>query len=139
MYDRMGGITIKELPMFKVIISTILLITLFGCGSTSTGNEAITNVDFESLIKEINTTDVSIEQVKQKLGNPTTVTTNSNGLTVFSYFTMSTSVDAATFIPVVGLFAGGAESKSIVVTVSFNDKGVAEEITISDSKSRFDF
>jgi len=54
----------------------------------------------------------------------------------WNYTHIDVDVDGATFIPIVGLFAGGATSNINTFTVVFDDKGVVRHITSSQSQSR---
>jgi hypothetical protein len=58
-----------------------------------------------------------------KLGKPQETGHKDNGDTTLSYVYMKGSPKAATFIPVVGLFAGGADMHSTRVTFEFDPAG----------------
>lgn len=77
------------------------------------------------------------EEVKRILGQPNGISRQSGSYSAFpglpastsmtdvevwSYTHMSVDVDAATFIPIVGLFVGGATSNINTFTVVFNEK-----------------
>lgn len=47
---------------------------------------------------------------------------------------MNVDVDAATFIPIVGLFAGGATSTLETFTVVFDEKGIVRHISSTQSQ-----
>jgi outer membrane protein assembly factor BamE (lipoprotein component of BamABCDE complex) len=49
-----------------------------------------------------------------------------NGDEIWTYTYSKTQVNAATYVPVVGLFAGGAQSDSSVLTVTFDRSGVVK-------------
>jgi hypothetical protein len=55
---------------------------------------------------------------------------------VWSYSHINVDVDAATFIPIVGLFAGGATSNLNTFTVVFDDQGVVRHISSTQSQGR---
>lgn len=70
------------------------------------------------------------------LGKPLTTTVNSNGDKIIVYSDMTTKVDPATYIPIVGLFAGGA--KSNMKTLSFTFKNdVLKDMQYSESSSHY--
>ncbi|MDN5942332.1 MAG: hypothetical protein L0H94_10650 [Nitrospira sp.] len=51
----------------------------------------------------------------------------------WNYTHMDVEVDGATFIPIVGLFAGGATSNISSFTVTFDDKEVVRHISSTQS------
>lgn len=58
-----------------------------------------------------------------RLGTPTTRTRNSDGTVVLQYVYAEAQVRAATFVPIVGLFAGGTDVKSNAVNLTFGPDG----------------
>lgn len=112
----------KCTPLYKgnSLISVFVVLSLvLVAGCMSSGNSAV--MDQERLEKI--TIDVSTkEDVRRLLGHPNGISKQSRaypgvppvaGLTnseVWTYTHMSVDVDGATFIPIVGLFAGGATS-----------------------------
>lgn len=62
--------------------------------------------------------------IVKALGKPTTVSNSSDGHRVLVYYGVHSSPKAATFIPVVGVFAGGANSQqsSAIFTLGANGK-----------------
>jgi hypothetical protein len=67
------------------------------------------------------------------LGKPTTVTV-SNGMKILTYVGSQAQLKAASFIPVVGLFAGGADVRASVLSLTFKD-GVLSNIVSSQTQS----
>ncbi len=72
--------------------------------------------------------------VVRAFGRPMTVTTRSDGTTVIAYSVIRDSVKAATFVPVVGLFAGGAKASMSYASFVFGADGVLQSSETSDSK-----
>jgi hypothetical protein len=62
-------------------------------------------------------------EIVAKLGAPQETGHKDNGDTTLSYVYMKGTPKAATFIPVVGLFAGGADMHSTRVTFEFDPSG----------------
>src|SRR5947209_9094497 len=56
------------------------------------------------------------DQVVRALGPPNAVVSNSDGTRTISYVFLTARPRPATFIPIVGLFAGGAHSESNTAT-----------------------
>ena len=54
----------------------------------------------------------------------------------WNYTHMSVDVDGATFIPIVGLFAGGATSTINTFTVVFDDQGIVRHISSNQTQGR---
>ena len=65
----------------------------------------------------------TIATVTAKLGRPLMRTSSSNGQTVIAYSTSKTRVKGTSFIPIVGLFAGGAKSHLTIKTFVFGSDG----------------
>jgi len=51
------------------------------------------------------------------------------------YMHIAASANAASYIPVVGLFAGGAKSTSDLVTFNFDPQGVLKSVTSNRGQS----
>lgn len=73
--------------------------------------------------------------VEAKLGKPQTVAHNSDGSEVFTYLATSTKVKGATFIPYVGLFAGGATSQVHTATFTFDEAGTLKSTSSTDTST----
>jgi len=69
--------------------------------------------------------------VTAKLGKPYFVQTNSTGTMVALYISTHMHVKATTFIPYVGLFAGGAKSKTSTKTFIFDSAGLLKSFSSS--------
>jgi hypothetical protein len=65
----------------------------------------------------------TLADVEGKLGKPQSVSTLSDGTSVIVYMAMKSHAKAAIFIPVVGLFAGGATAHSSMVSFTFGPDG----------------
>jgi outer membrane protein assembly factor BamE (lipoprotein component of BamABCDE complex) len=71
-------------------------------------------------------------QIVEKLGNPTT-TTIANGIKTITYTGAQYRTNAASFIPIVGLFAGGTDFSVTVAAYQINNQGVLDKVTYSTS------
>jgi outer membrane protein assembly factor BamE (lipoprotein component of BamABCDE complex) len=67
--------------------------------------------------------EATYDQVVGQFGKPTTVETSSDGSRTISYVTTHTHVKATSFVPVVGLFAGGAKGSTAVERLEFDKDG----------------
>lgn len=68
-----------------------------------------------------------------KLGKPQATSTNSDGTEVLTYVSMKSRVKAATFIPVVGMFAGGATASTAAIVFTFGPDGLLKNLSTSAS------
>jgi hypothetical protein len=59
-----------------------------------------------------------------KLGDPNMVSTNPDGTKIDTYMHVASSANAVNYIPVVGLFAGGAKSSSETVNFTFDSHNI---------------
>lgn len=74
------------------------------------------------------------DQVVQALGPPVSTVQNSDGTKAIVYANTNAKIRGATFIPVVGLFAGGADVKSQSVVFTFNADGTLKNYSTSDTQ-----
>lgn len=107
----------------------ILAITylLAGCAATGVQVSAEAAMQF----KEGTSTET---QIVGRLGKPTTVTI-SNGLKFITYTGMQYQTKAATFIPIVGVFAGGADYTMSIATYQIGHDGILQKVTYTSSGS----
>lgn len=74
-------------------------------------------------------------EVVQQLGKPSQSTINSDGSRTAMYMYMQHQANAANFIPIVGLFAGGANTENTTVILNFDNKSVLTSYTASEGGS----
>ena len=75
----------------------------------------------------------SYEQVVSALGSPDTTIKKSDGsfTAIYTYYAVTTRPE--TFIPVVGPFVGGADTKGHSVQIKFNPNGILADIESTDT------
>ena len=132
----------------RIFVTVWLGLALLVSGCVSGGNPSIVDQDRVSQIK-LNTS--AKEDVKRILGQPNSISrqsgsysafpglpasTSMTNVEVWSYTHMNVDVDAATFIPIVGLFAGGATSNINTFTVVFDEQGIVRHISSTQSQGR---
>lgn len=93
-----------------VLIAASLL-----CGCASTGN----NFDSRK-ISDIKKGETTKDQLIQMFGQPAQRGMNSEGGTTMVWMYTEATIKGATFVPIVGLFAGGADTKNKMLTVRLN-------------------
>lgn len=72
------------------------------------------------------------QEIRAELGQPTTITTSKEERTLI-YTGATYQTKAATFVPVVGIFAGGSDIQSTSVIFKIGPDGVLQEMTRSET------
>jgi len=73
----------------------------------------------------------TLSEVETKLGRPQSVATAADGTTI-AYVSTTMHVKAATYLPVIGMFAGGSKTQASMVTFVFTPGGVLKSTSTSD-------
>lgn len=107
----------------KKIVLFFCLVLLMGCATT--GNVQISDSGTVSKIVEGKSTKADVRAL---VGEPTKVNFDSNKNEIWEYVYKKGSVKPATFIPIVGLFAGGADVSGNTLTILFDKNGVVEKV-----------
>jgi hypothetical protein len=72
-------------------------------------------------------------EVVQELGTPTERSFAADGTTKISYTYAESQIRPATFIPIVGLFAGGSDTRYSAVSFEFDKQGILTDYNSSES------
>ena len=131
----------------RLVASLGVVFLLSGC--VSSGNPAVAD---QSRIDQIKLNTSTKDDVRQILGQPNSISRHSGSYSAallglpattvltnvetLNYTHVNVDVDAATFIPIVGLFAGGATSNLNTFTVVFDDQGIVRHISSTQTQSR---
>ncbi len=107
------------------IISLILFCLVIVSACASTGNKQITEVGTIAKIEEGKSTKAD---VKSLVGEPTKVNFRDDNTEVWEYVYQRGQVRPATFIPVVGWFAGGVDQTGSTLTILFNKDNVVQKV-----------
>jgi len=102
--------------MTNKIAALLLSVALIGCVSSGTQVK-------DTALSQFRKGQTTEADVVKALGPPQSTMTSSGGGRVISYVGMHAQTKAATFVPIVGLFAGGASSHVSVVTFTFDRDG----------------
>ncbi len=119
-------------------------VLLSGC--VSSGNPDLRKDELVSQIKLGMTTK---DEVRKLFGTPTVMSRhsgtpfptlpgypeNSLNYEIWNYTHMDMAVTPITFVPIVGLFAGGANSEMNQLTLTFDDKGIVRGITTGQTRT----
>src|SRR5690554_6309650 len=108
----------------KKIAAIAAALILAGCASSGV---RVTD-DQMSQFKEGQTTK---QDVIAALGQPTTTMRNSDGTTMVMYTYSEARTRGSTFIPIVGAFAGGVDTRSSNVVLTFDQRGVLQSTSSS--------
>ncbi|HZZ32389.1 MAG TPA: hypothetical protein VFE10_10385 [Phenylobacterium sp.] len=75
--------------------------------------------------------EATYSDVVAQLGRPSSVETSSDGSKTVTYSVSKTHLKAATFVPIVGLFAGGAKADTATDRFEFGADGVLAKVSTS--------
>lgn len=107
-------------------VFVFIITTLFITGCSTSGNQKIKNETAQSLQSKIIKNKTTKSEIVSKLGEPDTKTTLDDGNEQWRYFMSNNQFNAATFIPVVGLFTGGSQTQSKTLDIEFNGQTVSK-------------
>ncbi len=108
----------------RVFTTVALMIAIGGCAGTEGGQRQITD---SSKIGQIQKGVSTKDSIRSAFGDPEGVSYEANGDEIWTYSYSRSSVTPATYVPVVGMFAGGATVKSSALVVTFDSRGVVKE------------
>lgn len=108
------------------IIAAIVFVSLTACASYGT------KVDQNQLSQFVKGK-TTYAEVVQKLGKPTQVMNNSDGTRIVHYTHGTSQANAASYIPIVGAFAGGYTSETTTVMFRFDQNSVLVDYSTSES------
>ncbi len=115
----------KKLFAPVALISALMIVNLSGCMKSVAGNPSITD---QSKVDQIKPGQTTKDQVRQILGQPTNTQFSDNNEEVWFYQYTATSVKPQSYIPVVGIFAAGADTSSSNVTIRYRPDGIVKNI-----------
>lgn len=135
----------RSSKLIAVTLVSALTFAIGGC--VSSGNPSVHD---DVAVSKIKIGETTKDEVRTLLGKPNSTTRSSGSMFVgaglpvtpnvnyeiWNYTHISVETDAATFIPIVGLFAGGASSRVSSLTVTFDDQGIVRAIRTSDTEGR---
>ena len=102
---------------------TGVLFLLMAAGCASAGQKRITDDKLIAQIVKGKSTKADLEKL---LGKPTQVDFTDSGLEKWVYMYVTYQMRGTTFIPIVGMFAGGSDTQMDSLTVLFDKNGVVE-------------
>jgi outer membrane protein assembly factor BamE (lipoprotein component of BamABCDE complex) len=99
----------------------------------SAGNQVLKTESADTVDKMIVDGKSTKADVHQALGDPNDTSFTENGNQIWKYQYMYATATAASFIPVVGIFAGGANVDKKTLTILFDRDGMVMKHTMSVS------
>ena len=111
--------------VLRLILLLLVGLVLPACTTHQQGDVRIADPNAVRAIK-IHTSTKS--DVRTLLGNPKTTTMKADGVDAWTYKLITGGVTPETYIPVVGLFAGGSEAEAKTVTITFDKNGVVQAV-----------
>lgn len=114
--------------MRRILGAAMALAMLAGCVSSGTRTDPRVVSSFRKGV-------TTISQAEAQLGQPNNVIRNADGSTVLQYIYVHAAANGASYIPVVGLFAGKTHSNTVTTTVNFDARGLYESATTSHGQS----
>lgn len=115
--------------LVSVITTSLLVIGVGGCVGTVGGEKQITDPGKISQIQKGVSTKASI---RAAFGDPEGTSFEANGDEIWTYSYVNTSVNPATYVPIVGVFAGGTTVQSSGLVVTFDDRGIVKAYAINN-------
>lgn len=112
--------------MKQLAVVALILVALSACASTGTQIK-----DSQLSAFQIGVT--THADVIRALGPPESEVVSSSGSRSMTYIFSHVSTEAASFIPLVGMFAGGAKAQTNAVTIRFDPNGKLAEVTASNT------
>jgi len=109
-----------KMNSFVVSIIAALAIT----GYASSGNPKVADFNTATQIEYGKTTKA---EIKAMLGEPNGIKYGPDGKEIWTYVYAQAQAKPATFIPVIGLFAGGADTSAKKLVFVFDEKGVLQK------------
>jgi outer membrane protein assembly factor BamE (lipoprotein component of BamABCDE complex) len=102
--------------MKKILLVLILAVSLVGCSSSG----KITNSSYVSKVAAVGR---SKSQVKEALGKPRSVALTNEGQEMWVYMNANVKRNPISYIPVVGVLLGGADTETTTLRITFDENG----------------
>ncbi|WP_419307278.1 outer membrane protein assembly factor BamE domain-containing protein [Chromohalobacter israelensis] len=115
--------------MIKKILSILVCLSVVGCASYGKKIDANT-------IKQIEKGKTTEAQIVAMLGSPMSVGVTPDGEKILMYMYTKSQAKASTFIPVVGAFVGGADTKTQTLQIWIDENGVVSTYAYNNTGSK---
>ena len=118
--------------MKKSILLSILLLSILsftGCSTMNGGNASLSNVSQQNLSNKIIQGKTTEAQIQQMLGKPNSASLNDKGDVTWVYMYQKGNVNAATYLPIIDIFASSATIHQKTLTITFNKNNIVKNWT----------
>jgi hypothetical protein len=116
---------------FYRFFSIAIIMILSGCATTEHGARNLSDIGrYTTLQKGVTTK----RDVYISFGQPHNVQYMQENTSLWRYFQSKTSSSAATFIPFVGLIAGGVDSQTLTTSINFDENNLYQSVTTDNTK-----
>ncbi len=119
--------------MIKLGTALVGLILVSGCASS--GNDKVRTETMDTVGAKVVKGTTTKDQVKGLYGEPTSVSLTDSGSEVWTYEYAHATANAASYVTVVGLFAGGANVDKNQVVFIFDKNNIMQNYTVHASQS----
>ncbi len=115
--------------MQRILLTTLLAVSLNAC--TETTGTQITQAQASQFTPGVS----KLTDVESKLGQPSQLRSNSDGTTTAEYDYTHLQANAATYVPIVGMFAGKTAVNQNTTNFLFDSNGVLKSSATSVGQS----
>jgi len=121
--------------MKKINKMGIVAIISFGLlsGCATVGNDSLKDEDQQTISNKLTEGKTTMAEVKVMLGTPMSTSYTDGGLEVWTYEITHMSADAASYIPVVGMFAGSSSGTKKELVILFDEKEKVRKYKMNES------
>jgi outer membrane protein assembly factor BamE (lipoprotein component of BamABCDE complex) len=120
--------------MFGKTIAAAFLVTAVMSGCASQGVQQLKEESASTVSEKITKGKSTRDDVRKAFGDPTETSFTDSGNELWRYKYSHETSKAQNFIPVVNLFASGADVDKKELVVFFDDKGVVKNYSMQSSK-----
>lgn len=120
----------------KKYLFLIASLGLVGCAAHS-GNQVLADLKHEDLKVKLVENKTTADEIRQLLGDPKETKLNLDGSEEWVYELVRADAKAANFIPIVNLFASGADTDTKTLRLLLNKDRVLVKYLYSSSKGEF--
>ena len=117
---------------YAMRLTAVILVSLV-CACASGGNQVLRDATADTVSSVIVDGKTTKADVQKAFGDPSDTSFTDGGNDVWKYVYAHATLKAATFVPVVGLFAGGTDGTKKTLTIMFNKSDVVIKHTMSSS------
>jgi hypothetical protein len=114
-----------EVMLRKIFLVCMALVTLTGCGTTKMGNQAANDFGRYTQLEKGATTKAEVYEI---FGHPADVNYKPDGSSDWNIVSIQSQIAGATFIPFIGLLAGGNQQDIRVTTFQFDPQGKFQSV-----------